>query len=1110
MKRYLIPITLLLFWILQAGAVENSELQTRLGEDSSDLNWQVRILEQSIRNLDKKYPNSYDGERYLRRLNKLKRDALGGYDIARKDLDELKKQALLAHPMLKDASILGVKMAIIKGTPGSPTPFYEAMNGIGLPAPHLSISSVPQTALAGGIVKLSSVGSTLEEELVVKPRKGEPVAGLDLNWNGDRLLFARRANESWKIYEVNVDGSNLRQVSQHDDDISSHEPCYLPNGDIVFASDANTQGVPCWHGIPNKVANLYTMDRDGKGVRQLCYDQGHNAQPTVLKDGRVVFNRWDYTGMNRVFNRVSMEMRPDGTGQKAFFGTNTWYPNGVYGHKELPGSRKLVCIVGGYHDGNRCGYLGILDPSKGDRGDSPLVKIITGTQLGPKRIIEDKLTQSVVPLFTDPDPVDDEYFLVSVMMEKGSYEFGIYLADVFGNLVLIKNDDDYAYLKPALLRKRETPKVIPSLVNLEKDDATVYIQDVYMGPGLKEVERGVIKKVRVVGYDYGYPTLAGVDKIGMTGPWDVMQMIGEAKVHADGSAFFKIPADTPVAFQLIDEEGQAVQLMRTWTTAMPGERMSCVGCHEESDTAPLAIPTMALRDVPQDLYEWFGPARGFDFAREIQPVLNKNCVSCHDGGNDAIDLRPKDQVPGYVGTAPSWFDYTRLNQKYKDLFDGKPMVPYTPAYEALVPYIRRVGAGDDVSLLVPGEYKANTSPLIQILKKGHHGLELSAEDLERFYAWIDLNGPSHGTWKEVYGVTPADGMYELRRKYKDLYGSKQVNLDTPEKLAYDETPIAVKKPKGAAPVSVKGWPFDASSLKLKTMELDIGDGETITLSRLPASAFVMGDEKGLPDEFPLSKVDIRKTYWMSETEISNEQFRIFKAEHDSRYYSKRHVERTDNQGIPMDHDDQPAIRVSWNDAMDFCKWLSAKTGMKVNLPTEAQWEFACRAGSDEAFSFGALDGDYSKYANVADKTFATGGITGRSDRGLFVIAADLESLISEGVDLADRTFDDKTIVTAAVDQFRPNAFGLKNMHGNVAEWTRSLYKAYPYDADDGRNDESAIGDRVVRGGSFFDPPQRSRSAFRLAYPAWQGVHNVGFRIVIEGGSPPLLSMNEHE
>ena len=212
----------------------------------------------------------------------------------------------------------------------------------------------------------------------------------------------------------------------------------------------------------------------------------------------------------------------------------------------------------------------------------------------------------------------------------------------------------------------------------------------------------------------------------------------------------------------------------------------------------------------------------------------------------------------------------------------------------------------------------------------------------------------------------------------------------------------------------------------------------------------------------------------------------------------------------MDHDDQPAIRVSWNDAMDFCKWLSAKTGMKVNLPTEAQWEFACRAGSDEAFSFGALDGDYSKYANVADKTFATGGITGRSDRGLFVIAADLESLISEGVDLADRTFDDKTIVTAAVDQFRPNAFGLKNMHGNVAEWTRSLYKAYPYDADDGRNDESAIGDRVVRGGSFFDPPQRSRSAFRLAYPAWQGVHNVGFRIVIEGGSPPLLSMNEHE
>jgi formylglycine-generating enzyme required for sulfatase activity len=1110
LKTLLIPITLLSFSIGQVYAADESEPQESPGAFSAQLNWQVKTLERSIRNLEATYPDTYDGERYLKRLNKLKRDVQGGYSTASRDLETLKKQALLAHPLLQGAEIISVKAAFNPEKKGKKLGFYNVMASIGLPAPHLSMSSVPKHALAGEIVRLTSIDSGIEEISIVRPKKGKPIAGLDLNWDGERLLFARRINDSWKIYEVGVDGSNLRQVSRHEDDISSHEPCYLPDGDIVYTSDASTQGVPCWHGVPNKVANLYRMDSNGEGVRQLCHDQVHNAQPTVLKDGRVVFNRWDYTGMNRLFNRIVMEMRPDGTGQKAFYGSNTWYPNGIYGQKELPGSRKLVCIVSGYHHGNRSGYLGILDPSEGDRGDAPLVQIITGTPLGPKNIIQDHLTKSVFPLFTDPDPIDDEYFLVSAVEQSDSYEFGIYLADVFGNLVPIKKEKSFAYLKPTLLRTREAPQVIPSRVNLEDDFATVYIQDVYMGPGLKDVERGVVEKVRVVGYDYGYPTLAGVDKIGMTGPWEVMQMLGEAKVHEDGSAFFKIPADTPVAFQMIDGEGQAVQLMRTWTTAMPGERMSCVGCHEESNTAPLALPTLALRGKPQDLEEWYGSARGFDFAREIQPVLNKNCVACHDGGNDTIDLRPKDQVPGYVGTVPSFHDNLRLNQKYKDLFGGKPMVPYTPAYEALIPYIRRVSAGDDISLLVPGEYMANTSPLIQILKKGHHGLDLSGEDLERFYAWIDLNGPCHGTWKEVYDVLPADGMYELRQKYKDLYGSKQVNLDTPVNVAYDETPIRVEQPKGAAPVKLKDWPFDTSSLRLKTMELDIGDGETITLSRLPVSAFVMGDAKGLPDETPLSKVDIGKDYWISETEINNAQFRIFKAEHDSRYYSKRHVERTDNQGIPLDDDKQPAIRVSWNDAMDFCTWLSAKTGMKVNLPTEAQWEFACRAGSDTAFSFGGLEDDYSQFANVADHAFATGGITGRSDRALFVVAGDLECLVSEGVASADRAFDDEKIVTAPVDQFKPNAFGLKNMHGNAAEWTRSLYQPYPYEGNDGRNDESANGERVVRGGSFFDPPERSRSGFRLAYPAWQGVHNVGFRIVIEGELPAYVSQSDDE
>ena len=96
--------------------------------------------------------------------------------------------------------------------------------------------------------------------------------------------------------------------------------------------------------------------------------------------------------------------------------------------------------------------------------------------------------------------------------------------------------------------------------------------------------------------------------------------------------------------------------------------------------------------------------------------------------------------------------------------------------------------------------------------------------------------------------------------------------------------------------------------------------------------------------------------------------------------------------------------------------------------------------------------------------------------------------------------DDEAIATTKVASYLPNAWGLYDMHGNAAEWTRSLFQPYPYDTHDGRNSmqvESAAGKRVVRGGSFHDRPTRCRSSFRQAYAAWQGVHDVGFRVVIE-------------
>jgi formylglycine-generating enzyme required for sulfatase activity len=88
-------------------------------------------------------------------------------------------------------------------------------------------------------------------------------------------------------------------------------------------------------------------------------------------------------------------------------------------------------------------------------------------------------------------------------------------------------------------------------------------------------------------------------------------------------------------------------------------------------------------------------------------------------------------------------------------------------------------------------------------------------------------------------------------------------------------------------------------------------------------------------------------------------------------------------------------------------------------------------------------------------------------------------------------------VTSEVGRYRPNIWGLHDLHGNAAEWTCTTYAAYPYRDDDGRNDARSGDRKVVRGGSFFDNPARCRSGFRLAYPSWQRVFNVGFRVICE-------------
>jgi hypothetical protein len=353
-------------------------------------------------------------------------------------------------------------------------------------------------------------------------------------------------------------------------------------------------------------------------------------------------------------------------------------------------------------------------------------------------------------------------------------------------------------------------------------------------------------------------------------------------------------------------------------------------------------------------------------------------------------------VPGYQGRRLSQLGVERMHPQM--LADTGGLVKYTPAYEALIPYIRRVGIEDDVRMLVPGEYHVDTSELIQMLRKGHQGVRLDAEAWDRLTTWIDLNGPCHGTWGEVYPIP--DGAHQRRMELRKAYGGPPEDPEViPDRVHYDETPVQAQPLPEPNPLhlALEGSPSIGPPQE-KTVEL--AAGVTMKLVRIPAGAFVMGDAQGEPDEPPLKRVQIDTPFWMGVCEVTNEQFRLFDSRHNSGYYQKRHA-RSDDEGLSLNEPAQPVVRVSWEQATAFCRWLSQRTGLHFSLPTETQWEYACRAGTATPLHYGDVDADFSAWANLADRSF------GDPETGKFSNqTGGLEHLVLEGAALSDRRFTD--------------------------------------------------------------------------------------------------------
>jgi len=791
-------------------------------------------------------------------------------------------------------------------------------------------------------------------------------------------------------------------------------------------------------------------------------------------------------------------MNPDGTDQRTYSRSGSFFPGSFFYARPLPGnSRHVIGIATGHHGVPRAGRLLILDPAQGQRDGDGIVQEIPGRGKKVDPIVRDGLI-SGWPQFLMPFPLSDKYFLVTAKMKPDGL-WGIYLADIFDNLTLIKEVKGSSLFQPIPVKKTVEPRIIPLRIKLSIDNATAHIADIYAGAGLEGVARGTVKRLRVYEYYFSHRGLGGLyGSLGFDGPWDIKRIIGTVPVDRDGSAYFTIPANTPLAIQPLDENGQALQLMRSWLTAMPGENVSCIGCHESPIEAPIMRASSASRKKPSAIEPWYGPTRGFSFTRDVQPVLTRYCVGCH-GSKDlkTIDGNP---IPDFRGD--------------KMLTDWKTEHPghwggggkFSVTYFELQRFVRRPGIESDRRMIPPMDFHFSTTELGQILRKGHHGVQIDTEAWERLAAWADLNAPYYGTWGEIPPFNTQNHVsnvvsraQELRRKYAPM-GPFPDYEQIPETPKYDTTqipPSEISNMKSQIP-NVAAWPFDATTAALKQKKsIPSGTPALTNLVWIPAGDFVMGSSTGHPDENPATAVKIKRGFWMSNVEISNEIYLQFNPKHESRT-EDRHGYQFGITGYDQDQPDHPVVRVSWEETMEFCKWLSKKTGKKISLPTEAQWEWACRAGSSSPFWYGNLNTDFSQYANLGDAMLAK--FAGNPYIQDWKAAAMPYPNKYDNWIPQDARFNDGGFVTEPAGKYKPNPWNLYNMHGNVCEWTRSIYKSYPYNDDDGRNKINGVPsntERVVRGGSWHDRPFRCTSSYRLPYRQYQRVYNVGFRIVVE-------------
>jgi Hydrazine synthase alpha subunit middle domain/WD40-like Beta Propeller Repeat len=553
----------------------------------------------------------------------------------------------------------------------------------------------------------------------------------------------------YHIFQVNIDGSGLRQLT--DGTWNDFSPCWLPNGRIAFISERRGGYLRCGRVCPTYT--LFDMAADGSDINCLSVHETNEWDPSVTHDGRIVWTRWDYVDRHGCTAHMPWMTTLDGRDPRPVHGNYAprhTRPDMELNVRAIPGSHTLVATAAPHH-GQAFGSLIMVDPEVADDDGMAPVKRLTPEVAFPE-------SQDGAEAFGTAWPLSENYYLCAydLRMPPGNHvgqhlkqypnNYGIYLVDSFGNKELIYRDPEISCLSPIPLRARPKPplaalatasaRINPAMPTAESPEATVSVLNVYDSL-LPWPEGTKIKALRVLQVlpmtvPSGAPPHETGLRIASAGDSvvPVRHVLGTAPVEEDGSAHLVVPANRELFFQALDERGLAVQSMRSATALRAGEHLTCQGCHAPAQRAPRVPATMplAMRRPPSRLHPDVDGSNPFSYPRLVQPVLDRNCVACHEANHgQAVNL-------GREPLQRKWYaSYSNLTPRF-GFFD------YGDSYRT-----------------TPGRFGARASKLLALLDHGHYDVKLTEEDLHRLTLWLDCGSMFYGVYEKEGGEAQLRG-----------------------------------------------------------------------------------------------------------------------------------------------------------------------------------------------------------------------------------------------------------------------------------------------------------------------------------------------------------------